>query len=94
MVGAILGVGVGMWPDPTGGYDLWLPVLVLLSFVLIRVVGGLRFGVWTAVAALVLGTLWSWSTEAIGVLPATAWVVLVAFFAGGIVRRVAARRAG
>ena len=94
MVGAILGVGVGMWPDPSGGYDLWLPVLVLLSFVLIRVVGGLRFGVRTAVAALVLGTLWSWSTEAIGVLPATAWVVLVAFFAGGIVRRVAARRAG
>ena len=88
----MLGVGVGMWPDPSGGYDLWLPVLVLVSFVLIRVVGGLRFGVRTAVAALVLGTLWSWSTEAIGVLPATAWAVLVAFFAGGIVRRVALRR--
>ena len=94
MTGPILGVGVGRWPDPTGAYDLWLPVLVLISFVLMRVVGGLRFGVRTAVAAVVLGTLWSWSTEAVGVIPASAWVVLVAFFAGAIVRRVAARRAG
>jgi len=92
MMGTILGVGVGMWPDPSGGYDLWLPVLVLISFVLIRVVGGLRFGVRTAVAALVLGTLWSWSAEAIGVLPATAWAVLVALVAGGVVRRVVVRR--
>lgn len=92
MTRAILGVGVGMWPEPTGAYDLWLPVLVLLSFVLIRVVGGLRLGVRTAVAAVVVGTLWSWSTEVVGVVPATAWAVLVAFVGGGIARRLAARR--
>jgi hypothetical protein len=81
-----------MWPEPSGDYDLWLPVLVLLSFVLIRVLGGLRFGVRSAVAALVLGTLWSWSTEPLGVLPATALAVLLAFVAGGIVRRISYRR--
>ena len=91
---AILGVGVGAWPRPTGGYDLWLPVLVLLALFLIRVFAGLRITGPMAAAAVLGGTLWAWGRDAFGVIPSTAGAVLVAFLAGALVRRVAARRDG
>jgi hypothetical protein len=96
MILSILGVGVGTWPEPAGGYDLWLPLFVVLAVPVIRYVGGLRITWRTALAALVGGTLWSWSKDALGVLPATAGVVLVAFAAGELVRQRhrRARRSG
>jgi hypothetical protein len=91
-MGEILGVGVGAWPDPGGGFDLWLPVLVGASFVLIRVVIGLRITPIAAFAAVVGATLWAWMRDVIGLLPSIGVVVLVALACGEAVRAVAARR--
>lgn len=86
MILAILGVGVGAWPEPTGGYDVWLPLFVVLALPVIRYVAGLRITWRTALAALIGGTLWSWTKDGVGVLPATALAVLTAFAAGELVR--------
>lgn len=85
---SLLGFGVDRWPDASGGFDAWLPVFVLLSFVLLRGVARLRFTWRTSVAALVGGTLWSWAKDAIGVIETSALAVLVAFAAGVAIRRL------
>ena len=82
-----------MWPEPTGGFQVWLPVFVVLGFVVIRVIAGLRIGVATSIAALVGGTLWAWWIDTAGVIPASAGIVLVAFVAGSVIRRRARRPA-
>ena len=91
---AILGVGIGAGPRPSGAFDVWLPVLVLLALLLFRVIGGLRITVPVAAAAAVGGILWAVGRDAFGVIPSAAGAVLVAYVAGTVIRRVAARRIG
>ena len=88
----LLGMGVGAWPEPTTGFDLWMPLLLLGSFVAIRVFARLRLTPVTAAAAFVGATLWAALRDAVGVLPSTSVVVLVAFVSGELVRRAADRR--
>jgi hypothetical protein len=89
---ATLGVGVGAWPEPSGGFDLWLPVLAVGCLVLIRVIVGLKITPATAAAAVVAATLWAVLRDAVGVLPSIATLILVAILAGALVRRVAPGR--
>lgn len=89
---ALLAVGVGRWADLTGDYDLWLPVLVLLAFVLVRVVARLGINWRTSIAAIAGGTLWSWATDWVGVIAASAAAVLIAFIGGEIVLHADAAR--
>lgn len=84
----------GPGPEIATNWDFWLPAYMLLSLVLIVLFVRIRVTPWTGIASLAAGTLWAWLDNAIGVLPAGAVTVLVAFFAGGIARRVAARRTG
>jgi hypothetical protein len=85
-MGAIVGVGVP--PGRlTGGWDLWLPIYMLLALLLIRFVAGLRIGVPTAIAAFVAGTLWAWTADVFGVAPAGGTAILLAVVAGKLARR-------
>ena len=91
MIG-ILSVGVGRWTDISGGYDPWIPLLILIAFVLVRVVARLGITWRTSIAAVAGGTLWAWSTDWFGIIPASAVAVLVAFVGGEIVLRAEAAR--
>lgn len=82
----MFGVGVPR-VDAGGDFDLWLPAYMLFAFLLIRFVAHMRLSIATSVAAFVGGTLWAWSSDALGILPAGAVAVLLAFAAGEIVRR-------
>jgi hypothetical protein len=83
---AILAVGVPR-EAVAGGFDFWLPLYMVLTLVLVRVVAGLRISVVSAVAAFVGGTIWAWWADASGTIPAAALALLLAFVAGEVVRR-------
>jgi hypothetical protein len=83
---ALLGVG-GLRMRPEGGFDFWLPAYMLFTFLLARTVVGMRLSPMTGVVAFVGGTLWAWSANGLGVVPAAALAVLLAILAGGIRRR-------
>lgn len=90
----MLGVGVPRVELLGGDFDLWLPLYMLLSFLLIRTAARVRLTIATSVVAFVGGTLWAWSAGVFGVIPAGATAVLVAIAAGGIVQRVLRPQAG
>ena len=83
---AVLGVG-GPRRPVGGGFDFWLPTYMVLTFLLARSVVGLRHLTTAGIAAFVGGTLWAWSANGLGVIPAAALAVLVAIVVGGIRRR-------
>jgi hypothetical protein len=83
---ALLGVG-GLRVRPQGGFDFWLPAYMLLTFLLALAVVGMRFSPMTGVLAFAGGTLWAWSANGLGIVPAAALAVLLAIVAGGIRRR-------
>lgn len=89
----VLGVG-GLRFAAGGDFDFWLPLYMLLSFLLIRSAARKRLTVPTAIASFVAGTLWAWWAGAFGVIPAGATAVLVALAAGTIAQRVARPQAG
>ena len=72
-------------PGPTlpTDWDFWLPSYVILSLILMLAVFRLRFSARTCVAAFVLGTLWAWLDDPLGVVPASASVALVVVLAAG-----------
>lgn len=82
----IVAVGVPMWGDVGGGFDVWLPLYVALSFAIVMAVTGWRVNVRRALLAVAGGMAWAWSVNRLGVIPAAALVVLVTVLAGAIVR--------
>jgi hypothetical protein len=81
-------IGVGGPRSPvSGGFDFWLPTYMVLTFLLARSVIGLRHLTMVGIIAFVGGTLWAWSANGLGVVPAAALAVLLAIVAGGIRRR-------
>jgi hypothetical protein len=82
----LLGVG-GPRAPAGGGFDFWLPTYMVLTFVLVRSVVGIRLLLVVGVLAFAGGTLWAWSANGLGVVPAAALAVLLAIVAGGIRRR-------
>jgi hypothetical protein len=86
MMDALVGVG-GLRVRPEGGFDFWLPAYMLLTFLLVRRVVGMRLSPTTGVVAFAGGTFWAWSAHGLGILPAAALAVLLAIVAGGIRRR-------
>ena len=81
-----IGVG-GTWVDVGGGFDVWLPLYVFLSFVLVLSATGSYLTIRKACVAIALGMLWSWSVNRLSVIPAAALAVLIAALANMIVRR-------
>jgi hypothetical protein len=88
-----LAAGVPAWGTVRGGFDLWPALYVVVSLAVVLNVTGRPITVPKALAALVGGTLWSWATDAIGVIPATAWAVLVTAICASAHRRARIRRA-
>ncbi len=84
---ALLAVG-GPGPQITPSWDFWLPGYMLLSFLLLVVLVRSRVTPWTAAVCLATGTLWSWTDNAMGVVPAAALAVFVAVLAGAVRRRM------
>ena len=82
------GVAVGgTWVDVGGGFDVWLPLYVFLSFVLVLSATGWYLTIRKACVAIALGMLWSWSVDVLSVIPAAAVAVLIAAIANLIARR-------
>lgn len=83
MIRAILAVG-GPGPQTAPEWDFWLPAYIALSFFLM--VGLVRTRVtWRlGIACFLVGTLWAWLDNTIGVIPAAALAVLVAVLVGAI----------
>jgi hypothetical protein len=81
-----LAVGVPTWGDVGGGFDVWLPLYVLLALLLVMVVSGWRLTLRRALVAIAAGMLWSWSVNPLGVIPAAASAVLAAVVAGAVIR--------
>jgi hypothetical protein len=77
----------GTWVDVGGGFDVWLPLYIFLSFVLVHSATGWYITLRKTGVALALGMLWSWSVGVISVIPAAAAAVLIACIAGMFVRR-------
>jgi len=88
----VVGVG-GTFVNVGGGFDVWLPLYIFLSFVLVHGVTGWYVTLRKTLMAVALGMFWSWSVNVIHVIPAAATAVLIACIAGMIVRRRAARQA-
>jgi hypothetical protein len=87
MIVAALAVGVPNWPDPSGRFD-WKPLLlVLVVLVLARFFVGLAMTWATAGAAFVIGTMWGWLIEAWGILPPSAFVLVLVITASAVVDR-------
>ena len=82
-----LAVGVPTWGDVGGGFDVWLPLYVLLSLLLVTIAKGRGLTFRTSLIALVAGMFWSWSVNVLGVIPAAAFAVLASVIAGAVVRR-------
>lgn len=72
---------------PEGGFDFWLPTYMVLTFLLVRSVVGIRLFALAGIVAFAGGTLWAWSADGLGILPAAALAILLAIVAGGIRRR-------
>jgi hypothetical protein len=83
---ALLGVG-GLRVRPEGGFDFWLPAYMLLTFLLALTVVGMRLSPVSGVVAFLGGTLWAWSANGLGSLPAAALAVLFSILAAWIRRR-------
>ena len=81
-----LGVG-GLRVRPEGGFDFWLPAYMVLTFLLARSVVGVRLFAVVGIVAFAGGTLWAWSADELGIVPAAALAILLAIMAGGIRRR-------
>jgi hypothetical protein len=82
-----IAVGVPMWGDVGGGFDVWLPLYVVLSFAIVIAVTGWRVNLRRTLLAIACGMVWAWSVNRLGVIPAAALALLVAVVAGTIVRR-------
>ena len=89
---ATLAMGVGRWAERTGQFDPWVPVLVLVAFVLVRLVARLGITWRTTIAAIAGGTLWAWALDWVGPITASSLAFLVAVTAGRIVHRIDAVR--
>lgn len=87
----MLAVGVPLWGDVGGGWDVWLPLYLALSFVVVLAVNGWRINGRRALLAAACGLTWAWSVNRLGVIPAAASAVLIASVAGRLVRRRQAR---
>jgi hypothetical protein len=83
----VLGVGVPMWGDVGGGFDVWLPLYMVSTLLLIRFVARIRLSVTSSIAAFAGGTLWAWWAGSAGAIPAAALAVLLAVVLGEVVRR-------
>lgn len=82
----IIGVG-GTFVNVGGGFDVWLPLYMFLSFVLVHMATGWYVTLRKTGVAVALGMFWSWSVNVISVIPAAAAAVLIACIAGMIVHR-------
>jgi hypothetical protein len=89
----LVAAGVPTWGTVRGGFDLWPLLYVVVSLTIVLSVTGRPITVPKVLVAVVAGTLWSWATDAIGVIPATAWAVLLAAIGGGAYRRARFGRA-
>lgn len=83
---ALLGVG-GPRLAAQGGFDFWLPTYMVLTLLLAHLVVGIRLSPVMGIVAFAGGTLWAWSANGLGIVPAAALSVLLAIVAGGIRRR-------
>jgi hypothetical protein len=83
---SVLGVGVPP-PAPVGGWDLWLPIYIVVALVLLRFLARLRVTAWTACIAFAAGTAWAWAASEWGVVQAGGTAVLVAIAVGSLPRR-------
>jgi hypothetical protein len=83
---ALLGVGGPRSPS-SGGFDFWLPTYMILTFLFTRSIVGIRHVPVAGVVGFAGGTLWAWSANGLGVVPAAALAILLAIVAGGIRRR-------
>jgi hypothetical protein len=77
----------GTFVNVGGGFDVWLPLYMFLSFVLVHMATGWYVTLRKTLVAVALGMFWSWSVGVISVIPAAAAAVLIACIAGMIVRR-------
>ena len=82
----MIGVG-GTFVNVGGGFDVWLPLYMFLSFVLVHMATGWYVTLRKTGVAVALGMFWSWSVNVISVIPAAAAAVLIACIAGVIVHR-------
>lgn len=82
----MIGVG-GTFVNVGGGFDVWLPLYMFLSFVLVHMATGWYVTLRKTGVAVALGMFWSWSVNVISVIPAAAAAVLIACIAGMIVHR-------
>jgi hypothetical protein len=87
----MVAVGVPMWGDVGGGFDVWLPVYVALALILVVWITG-RLTLRGGVVAIAIGMLWSWSTNHVGVVVASCLAILLAMIVGGLLRRRARSR--
>ena len=90
MVG-VLAVGGSHVPG-TMHSDVWAPVLILVSLVLVRLVARLGLTWRTVAAASAGGVLWAWSLDPFGAVTTSSVALLVAFGAGAAVNAVDAAR--
>jgi VanZ family protein len=74
---AALAVG-GPGPVLPVRWDFSLPLYVLLSLVLAIAIARFRPTAWTALACLAAATLWKWTAEVLGVVPAASLAILAA----------------
>jgi hypothetical protein len=79
-------VGVPVWGDVGGGWDVWLPVYVGLSFLFVLGAFHWQLTLRRALLAFALGMTWSWSVNLLGVIPAAASAVLLAAISGAVIR--------
>jgi hypothetical protein len=89
----LVAAGVPVWGHVRGGFDLWPVLYVVVSLAIVLGVAGRPLTVPKALVAILAGTLWTWVTDAFGVIPAGAWMVLVTAVCGGAYRRARVRRA-
>lgn len=88
-----MAAGVPAWGTVRGGFDLWLPLYLVVALAVVLTTTGRPLTVPRVLVAVVGGTLWSLATDAIGVIPATAWAVLVTVICRGAYRRARFGRA-
>jgi hypothetical protein len=89
----LVAVGVPTWGTVRGGFDLWVPLYLVVSLAVVLSVTGRPLTVPKMLVAILAGTLWSWATDAVGVIPATAWAVMLTAICGGAYRRARVKRA-
>lgn len=82
----MLAVGVPMWGDVGGGWDVWLPLYLALAFLLVLGVNGWKLNLPRALLALACGMTWAWSVNRLGVIPAAAFAILIAALSGTVLR--------